>query len=1615
MINRSSKARILSTSITALAAGLATQALAADAGVLTAPTTLTSTVIGSVISGDGAAQVNSAAVNAGVTGSTITTTVSGASTGSFVNSANTADALAQGNINGVTVSLATISAGTSDGIAVASVSNNTGAITSTATNQDAGAVLTGFTSGSVAVASNSIDATTTINNGSGTASVTLNNSVPVGYVNTATGPATAIIGSTVTGSEAVIDADGTLVAANTQVTLGADSSAVAGSTTSGDENTVILTLDSLAANTVTGSAVLDSNNVGATFTGNTRTTSIGIAADTASFAGTAVIANSQSFDGNTTAANALNQNSLIAATVASADLATAGAANVFSNSNLSVDSNQITSAASGNVLGGSISLADGLSYNSAGANTSTALVNNVVATGTQDISATGALTIASTQTNDGGADAFLSATTDNAIIRASVQESIGSATTLSSNRVTAAVTGNNLNSEISSGSGSALFDASATLANLQSNGTADLEFAVTASATDTLLSLTLGDSDNGTVSGSSGTIAGNIIASSAIGSQADQTIALSAASLITSSGLATLGFDETPAATASALSTSGAVTIASAQLNTDAPVLAQTTGSFITLTSADDDGVNASTDLAVTGNIQQAFAIGGDAGNTLSLTGVSVGAAAGIANSQVNDDTSTVTATLTGTDTLAVVESAGSAAVVAPSLTLSGNRSEALATGVTAANLLSLDATTVDLASVAATGGAQTLDTSLDTGSISASYGVMNTQSVDGAIVATASPSGIGAFTIKVGDATVGADVINDANRLTAQAQAAVAANSIDLNIGTITLSGVTEANNVASVLNLQDVSAPVTATARPNGAAALVLTDLGTAAGEDVVNASVSTSTNRVTAIADGAVATNSLSADGTSLAVFDGATGGDAGLATFGGNVLTTNAALTLTNRQAFSSTDAVTATLRQTASTPGVVTDSALVLTDVSGDVASSGIASNGNMLTALASSLEATNSLSLDGTTLRTTGALLSSQASNGPVNALIGFDGSAPSAGTSPTVVTNSGTGSVPTGNLTVVGTNFTSSTAVSLTVSSLSAAQASYLTSLGFTGASAGSTTITIPAATTISFASFNSFATSASGGITTLSFAGFTIPGTPASSGSPNAGGVIVAIGENITGSSVAVSGNTATGQALGNTASNSLSVSATSLDGDGATATAVAGWLGSSYGADADFALASDQSVAAGSASNAQVFATFAIDQAPDQAISNATLAVDGNAQVAEAMANTVTNTLSVSGTDMNVDDDASASLANRQGGTANVDASSDMEMFANVQSSASTITLDGNSNRAIGVVNNAANSLTVDGTNIAGTGANATVTVAGADTAARGNFVLDNSQTTLAGSDLDTTATTSIYNNDLVDTASTGIVNGSVSMANNLTFAESSANRASNSVTVAGGASNAAPAALANDQSSAATVNATATSTVGTTLFGTDLATDLEAADGSAISVAGNITQALARGNTATNTMVFTAGADFGTAVTGANINVSAGNANAAAAVLNSQGNTGAVVASASASYQVALNGGAGAATAAVLNGAVSVSGNTVAASAFGNQANNRIEMAVLNSGNATAAFNNLQSNSGAITATASNVTFASSVTGTVTNGAFRNVGNAASATAVGNSSITSIIGR
>ncbi|MFA7439967.1 MAG: hypothetical protein WCZ66_03260 [Sphingomonadaceae bacterium] len=126
----------------------------------------------------------------------------------------------------------------------------------------------------------------------------------------------------------------------------------------------------------------------------------------------------------------------------------------------------------------------------------------------------------------------------------------------------------------------------------------------------------------------------------------------------------------------------------------------------------------------------------------------------------------------------------------------------------------------------------------------------------------------------------------------------------------------------------------------------------------------------------------------------------------------------------------------------------------------------------------------------------------------------------------------------------------------------------------------------------------------------------------------------------------------------------------------------------------------------------------------------------------------------------------------------------------------------------------------------------------------------------------------ATTRLYNEDRIATIGLGLANSSVTMSGNSTVGEASANRAVNSVTLNTGTTQTASAGIANDQQSTAAVNANATTFANVTLAGGDALAPAAALANGGVTIAGNSTRALARGNTATNVLNVAADSDYGT---------------------------------------------------------------------------------------------------------------------------------------------------
>ena len=485
---------------------------------------------------------------------------------------------------------------------------------------------------------------------------------------------------------------------------------------------------------------------------------------------------------------------------------------------------------------------------------------------------------------------------------------------------------------------------------------------------------------------------------------------------------------------------------------------------------------------------------------------------------------------------------------------------------------------------------------------------------------------------------------------------------------------------------------------------------------------------------------------------------------------------------------------------------------------------------------------------------------------------------------------------------------------------------------------------------------------------------------------------------------SSATLEGNVTGAAATGNASTNSIEVKggaiATGLAGSAGTTAA-----GSAVLASADHALVNVQ-VGAGPV-GAIATGSIGIDTVGTATVDGATLSVSDNRQSARAASNTTVNGVTLSGANV----DARAVVQSTQVGQAAVAASSSSELFAPAASSGSSVRFSGNTNTALGVMNDATNTLDVKAANLqpaATTGTVALSETAAGGQAATGDHLVANRQA--AATAVTSTASTAIYNDDRLVPNTAGLFNGAVTISNNSTLAEASANRAINTATVAGDATQGASVGVSNAQTSSATVTSSAVTAAGVTLAGSD------PLNAGSVALNGNTTSALARGNAATNLVDSSAGGSYGGAASTGSVGFVATplalNVGASVGVLNSQTNSGAVSASSTGtSYQVALNAtGPG-----TLNGSVGVNGNTLSAQAFGNSATNRVTQTALNTGAASAAVGNYQVNSGAVTATVTTVNFGAGAMGPVGSSTLRTTGNQVTASATGNSATSSILAR
>ena len=966
----------------------------------------------------------------------------------------------------------------------------------------------------------------------------------------------------------------------------------------------------------------------------------------------------------------------------------------------------------------------------------------------------------------------------------------------------------------------------------------------------------------GVVSSSSVSTSDNRVRASADGASASNALTASATTLTTPAGstatpgVSYLTADAAFAVVNSQASGTGAV---DAKLQDSLTVRTEITGA-VTASSVDS-----------TGNVQEALASSNKAANSLALSATTLNSNGAILNNQESDAPVTSTIGATGADAGVVI---ATAAVDSSGIALTDNLVRSSATGNVATNTQNIAATTLTLNSPDATPVA-------GTGSINGAFSTTSFQETTGVVQATTSA---GFNAIASGDVTNGSSINNDRNAMTAQAQGAVAANTTTLSVGGTLSQGTTVAGaiaNAAVIVNQQMVADDVVARVDTGSASAAMLTSVGAA----LTSSSVSTSNNRIQAFADGASATNALAASATTLTTPAGssATPGSTGLTVV-------DAAFAVLNFQ-----EGTNGTIK------AELNDPIPLRTEIVGETTSSSVTSTGNMQDAFATSNKATNSITLAATTLTSDGAVVNIQGSNADVSSIIGATGTTP-----------------------------------------------------GATGVNAG----------------------------------------------------VIIDLDDNITGSNIAVTGNMVRGSAISNVGTNTLTASATTLTGDGTDAKATAD--SDNLATNADFSLANNQELSSNASSTTEVYATYGVNVAFDKTVTNSQIAVSNNTQFGEALGNSATNRVQLTAVGAGVTgNDPTAALNNVQSGlTADINATSEMSLYANAASSGSSVALNGNSNTSLGAINNAANTVSVSGLAVDGSTGLASVDLTSNVTTA--DYALNNNQD--ASGVLTSTAKTTAYNLDRTDTTTTGISNGSASLSRNTTTAEASSNRVTNSLAVSA-TDNGATAALGNTQTSDADVTSTASSST----YKLELTTAVTspatyAASGSSVAVEGNTTTALARGNSASNALNYNVNVAY-TGIATAPTFAATTAASAGAVVLNAQTNTGGVAANAdSVVYAVGLSGASGSA----LNSSASIGNNTTSAVAFGNAATNTLTMATWSAGIPSSAISSNQVNGGAVTATATGVGYTMTPTGPASGSAFRNSGNSISAQAIGNSSVSTIGG-
>lgn len=1002
--------------------------------------------------------------------------------------------------------------------------------------------------------------------------------------------------------------------------------------------------------------------------------------------------------------------------------------------------------------------------------------------------------------------------------------------------------------------------------NTGPTGEGATDIAVDADTTNTLLSV-----DVGATTGGNYGIKDSTDAATATGNTVAQSLTLSATTLTLGTANATADTVGSPD-----LDASGKAIAASLQLNTRTDISATNSGSTIEV----DAGDASSSALYVSGNTQDAAATGSTATNGLTLSGTTVGAGAVIVAQQENDASSTVTAATTASTSLTAA-SLGTGA----SAKVLENDVQARATGVTTTNTMSVDATSVTLAAADGNAGASIDGTE---GTIVAAYGTLNDQlvsgSVDASVTGEASGSAIGLSV--TGAVTGGSSVQNDSNTVLARAQGATTTNTTTLNVGGTITQGTSAdpATDIANVVTIANVQAVADSTDVTSSVSSTSADTIATSVGGALTSSSVSTSSNRLQATSEGATATNRLTASATTFTL--GADSSGVPKSDFDSTdaVATADSAFSIANVQ-----DGGNGTVSAKLLEP------ATVATSVTGAVTASSIAANGNGLDAFATSNKASNTLALSGTTVTTDAGIVSAQSSNSDVLSTIGYDAEGVvGAAASDAGVTVDLANSVDDSTISV-NSNVTRGSAIANTSVNTLSATANTLSGDG-TDAQANATgDNTGDVTATGDYSLANSQILESSSSSTTKIAASY---------------GIDQADDKALTDSRLSVSSNVQFGEALGNSATNRISLNATDA-GAGIDPTA------------------SLSNVQDGDTANVEALSTMSAFS--NAAADNSSIALNGNSNTSLGVINNASNTIAVNAVKLDGSADKSLittstdtiaadyALGNIQSAGGDLDSTATTTLFNTDKNDANTtlgtedsrVAINSNSTLAEASANRVANAVQISALDNGATAA------------------LGNSQTSSATVDA-TAKTTASFTMNTAD-GTTAVDGSSVNMDGNATTALARGNSANNALTytvgatysgntsagIAGTATATATALVLNDQVNTGAIKSVADqASYAIALNGAGESG--VAASGSAFSNSNNAVNALAYGNSAVNTLNM---ATFGAGLP-------------SSAVSSIQSNGGAVLAQAT-SVQFSMT-----ATGSTTGSVMRSTGNSVTAQAVGN---------------------------------------------------------------------------